>query len=246
VSAHSSGAPDSKHPIATALQSCAPSVPKKASVGWAQFAATFAQLEAPDVREKPARVLKLVLEAIYEEYAEENFANYNVRLEDIEQLIGVAMQYTDTNEFLTQLALLSNVEAEQDRPRDSDEESLKLTTIHQAKGLEFDTVFLIMLCDGLFPSGRSLEVEEALEEERRLFYVAITRAKKNLYLSYPIIRMAQGYSDFMQQKSRFLNELPTHLFQELVVKPANPWGAYHEPTSRRESDQEEFDQEDPF
>lgn len=242
TAAHNSVPPDSKHPIATALQSCAGSVPKKAAVGWAQFAATFAQLEAPDVREKPARVLKLVLEAIYEDYAEENFANYNVRLEDIEQLIGVAMQYTDTNEFLTQLALLSNVEAEQDRPRSEDDESLKLTTIHQAKGLEFDTVFLIMLCDGLFPSGRSLEVEEALEEERRLFYVAITRAKKNLYLSYPIIRMAQGYSDFMQQKSRFLNELPAHLMDEWMLKPANPWGAYSQPAPM----QQNADEGEPF
>jgi DNA helicase-2/ATP-dependent DNA helicase PcrA len=215
-------------------------VPKKASVGWAQFAATFAQIEAPDIRQKPARVLKLVLEAIYEEYAEENFANYNVRLEDIEQLIGVAMQYEDTNEFLTQLALLTNVEAEQDKPRDSDEESLKLTTIHQAKGLEFDTVFLIMLCDGLFPSGRSLENDDALEEERRLFYVGITRAKKNLYLSYPIIRTAQGYSDFMQQKSRFLTEVPAELMEEWILKPANPWGAYHEsPRSQQSGDEED-------
>jgi DNA helicase-2/ATP-dependent DNA helicase PcrA len=162
-----------------------------------------------------------------------------VRLEDIEQLIGVAMQYEDTNEFLTQLALLSNVEAEQDKPRDSDDESLKLTTIHQAKGLEFDTVFLIMLCDGLFPSGRSLDNEDALEEERRLFYVGITRAKKNLYLSYPIIRMAQGYSDFMQQKSRFLTELPSHLMEEWVLKPANPWGAYHEPPRAPQAEEDE-------
>src|SRR4030095_10700638 len=176
---------------------------------------------------KPARVLQLVLEAIYEEYAEENFANYSIRLEDIDQLINVASQYSDTNEFLTQLALLSNVEAEQDRPRDDDEETLKLTTIHQAKGLEFDTVFLIMLCDGLFPSGRSLEEVDNLEEERRLFYVGITRAKKQLYLSYPLIRMSAGYSgDFMQQKSRFLYELPKELLDEWVLKPANPWGAY--------------------
>jgi DNA helicase-2/ATP-dependent DNA helicase PcrA len=216
-----------KHRIATALQTCAKSVPKKATVIWAQFAATFAQIEAPEIREKPARVLKHVLEAIYEEYAEENFANYSIRLEDIDQLINVASQYNDTNEFLTQLALLSNVEAEQDRPRDEEDETLKLTTIHQAKGLEFDTVFLIMLCDGLFPSGRSLENDDALEEERRLFYVGITRAKKYLYLSYPIIRTAAGYSgDYMQQKSRFLNELPMELMEEWVLKPANPWGAY--------------------
>jgi DNA helicase-2/ATP-dependent DNA helicase PcrA len=239
VAAYRNIAADAKHPIATALQGCSSSVPKKAAVGWAQFVATFSQMEAPEVREKPARVLKLVLEAIYEEYAEENFANYNVRLEDIEQLIGVAMQYEDTNEFLTQLALLSNVEAEQDKPRDQDDESLKLTTIHQAKGLEFDTVFLIMLCDGLFPSGRSLENEDALEEERRLFYVGITRAKKNLYLSYPIIRTAQGYNDFMQQKSRFLTEVPNALMEEWILKPANPWGAYHEPPSSQSTDDEE-------
>ena len=245
ATAHGATIHEGKPPIATALQACAASVPKKAAVGWAQFAATFAQMEAAEVREKPARVLKLVLEAIYEDYAEENFANYNVRLEDIEQLIGVAMQYTDTNEFLTQLALLSNVEAEQDKPRDSDDESLKLTTIHQAKGLEFDTVFLIMLCDGLFPSGRSLEVEDALEEERRLFYVAITRAKKNLYLSYPIIRMAQGYTDFMQQKSRFLNELPAHLFEEWVLKPPTPWGAYNQPAQQQFGSPETSDEE-PF
>jgi DNA helicase II / ATP-dependent DNA helicase PcrA len=219
---------------------CGKSVPKKAAVNWAQFSATFAQIEAPAVREKPALVLRHVLEAIYEEYAEENFANYSIRLEDIDQLINVASQYSDTNEFLTQLALLSNVEAEQDKPRDDEDETLKLTTIHQAKGLEFETVFLIMLCDGLFPTGRSLENDDAIEEERRLFYVGITRAKRNLYLSYPIIRTAQGYSgDYMQQKSRFLNELPMELLDEWVLKPANPWGAYSSPGLSSRTEEEE-------
>jgi DNA helicase II / ATP-dependent DNA helicase PcrA len=232
--------PETPHRIATALQSCAKSIPKKAAVAWAQFAATFAQIEAPGVREKPALVLRNVLEAIYEDYAEENFANYSIRLEDIDQLINVASQYDDTNEFLTQLALLSNVEAEQDRPRESEEETLKLTTIHQAKGLEFETVFLIMLCDGLFPTGRSLENDDAIEEERRLFYVGITRAKKNLYLSYPIIRTAQGYTgDYMQQKSRFLNELPMDLLEEWILKPPNPWGAYGSAPAKT-------NEEDPF
>jgi DNA helicase-2/ATP-dependent DNA helicase PcrA len=202
-------------------------VPKKAAVDWAQFAATFAQIEAEDVRMKPAQVLSLVLEAVYEEYAKENFANYSQRLEDIDQLINVASQYNDTSEFLTQLALLSNVEADQDKPRDDDEETIKLTTIHQAKGLEFEVVFLIMLCDGLFPTGRSFDEPDNLEEERRLFYVGITRAKKQLYLTYPLIRMAQSYAgDFMQQKSRFLYELPGQLLDEWVIKPSNPWGAY--------------------
>ena len=143
--------PESGHLVATALQKCAGSVPKKAAVPWAQFATTFSQIEAEEVRHKPADVIQLVVEAVYEEYAEENFANYSIRLDEIEQLGNYARGFTDTNEFLTQLALLSNLEVGQgEKPRTEDDESLKLTTIHQAKGLEFTAVFLIMLCDGLF------------------------------------------------------------------------------------------------
>ena len=108
-------------------------------------------------------------------------------------------------DFLAQLALLTNVEAEDDQPANADDERLKLSTIHQAKGLEFDVVFVIMLCDGLFPSARSLETGDAdgEEEERRLFYVAITRARNELYLSYPLIRAMPGSSgDMMQHPSR--------------------------------------------
>jgi DNA helicase-2/ATP-dependent DNA helicase PcrA len=221
--------PEDKHPIATALQGCAKMVSKKTTVAWAQFATTFAQIEAPDVRNKPAVVLNLVLEAMYEEYAEDNFANYSIRLDEIDQLINFAQTFTDTNDFLTQLALLSNLQADDDRPRDDDKESIKLTTIHQAKGLEFEVVFLIMLCDGLFPTARSLENDENLEEERRLFYVGITRAKKELYLSYPIIRMSQGYSgDIMQQKSRFLAEIPLELLDQWTLKPRNPWAGFRQ------------------
>ena len=97
-----------------------------------------------------------------------------------------------------------------------DSEKIKLSTIHQAKGLEFDAVFVIMLCDGLFPSSRSMESDEGEEEERRLFYVAITRAKTELYLSYPLIRASFSNSggDGMQQPSRFLSEIPRELLNE--------------------------------
>ena len=64
---------------------------------------------------------------------------------------------------------------------------LRLSTIHQAKGLEFEVVFVIMLCEGAFPSARSIEVLDGEEEERRLFYVAVTRARSQLYLSYPLL-----------------------------------------------------------
>jgi DNA helicase II / ATP-dependent DNA helicase PcrA len=221
------GAPDTaainasvETPCAFRLQRCSTQVPKKAAVAWAQFVATIAQLEGKEVRGNASSMLRLVLEAGYEDYLEENYANYRSRLEDLEQLAVFARQFPTIHDFLTQLALLTNVEAEDDKPRSNDDEQLRLSTIHQAKGLEFDVVFIIMLCDGLFPSGRSLESQEGEEEERRLFYVAITRARNELYLSYPLIRAGYGAGgDLVQHPSRFLHEIPKDLIEEWNLRP---------------------------
>jgi DNA helicase-2/ATP-dependent DNA helicase PcrA len=197
--------------IAAALQSCAKSVPTKAATAWAQLVATISQLESEAVRKSAAKMLRLVIDAGYDDYLKETYDNYQRRLDELQQLAEFAFQFGSVEDFLTQLALLTNVEAEED-PHD-DTEKIKLSTIHQAKGLEFDVVFAIMLCDGLFPSARSMESAEGEEEERRLFYVAITRAKNELYLCYPLIRASFGNSggDGMQQPSRFLSEIPEDL-----------------------------------
>jgi DNA helicase-2/ATP-dependent DNA helicase PcrA len=206
---------NNQHPIAAALQGCAESVPKKTILAWANFATTISQLEAPDVRKDVSKMIRLVIEAGYEDHLKENYANYRSRLEDLEQLAVFARQFENVEDFLTQLALLTNVEAEDEQPASKDDERIKLSTIHQAKGLEFDVVFIIMLCDGLFPSSRSLETDAGEEEERRLFYVAITRARDELYLCYPLIRATPGSGgDFMQQPSRFLQEIPGELLEE--------------------------------
>jgi DNA helicase-2/ATP-dependent DNA helicase PcrA len=202
-------------PVAVTLQRCGGSISKKSAVAWAQFVATIAQLEAVDVRDNAAKMITLVLEAGYEDYLKENYDNYRSRVEDLEQLASFARQFSGVQDFLSQLALLTNLEAEEEKPAESDEEQMRLSTIHQAKGLEFDVVFVIMLCDGLFPSERSLESVDGEEEERRLIYVAITRAKNELYLSYPLIRSnpsAEG--DYMQRPSRFLQEIPPELLEE--------------------------------
>ena len=203
-------------PIATALQKCAAKVPKKAAAAWAQFTPTIAQLEAQPVRSQPARMVKLVLEAGYEDYLEETYPNFRARLEDLEQLAAYSQQFKGPEDFLAQLALLTNIEADVAAPKNNDEEQVRLSTIHQAKGLEFDVVFLIMLCDGLFPSARSLETVDDEEEERRLFYVAVTRARNELYLTYPLVRFTPGGygGDPMQQPSRFLGEIPPDLLDE--------------------------------
>ncbi|MGD0252264.1 MAG: UvrD-helicase domain-containing protein [Verrucomicrobiota bacterium] len=202
--------------LAAALQSCSKSVPAKATTAWKQFVETISQLEDETVRNSAAKMLRLVIDSGYDDYLKENFANYRTRLEDFEQLAVFAYQFNSVEDFLTQLALLTNVEAEGDRAAKSDAEQIRLSTIHQAKGLEFDAVFVIMLCDGLFPSARSMENDEGEEEERRLFYVAITRAKSELYLIYPLIRASFSNSggDPMQQPSRFLSEIPKSLLNE--------------------------------
>ncbi len=211
--------------LAIALQKCVKNVPKKAGTAWAQFSATVSQLEAPDVRNSAEKMIRLSVEAGYEDYLKETFPNYRARMEDIDQLASFALQFPSLGDFLSQLALLSNIEAEDDRVANDDTEQIKLSSIHQAKGLEFEVVFVIMLCDGLFPSSRSTESTDGEEEERRLFYVAITRARNELYLSYPLIRMTPGGTgDFMQVPSRFLKELPPDLIDEWDLKPFNPYG----------------------
>lgn len=210
-------------PVATRLQRCAAQVPKKAAVAWAQFTATMAQLEAPEVKGKTAKLIQIVVEAGYEDHLKAEYTNFRSRLEDLEQLASFSRQFNTLEEFLTQLALLTNIEAEDEKPTEDSSEQIRLSTIHQAKGLEFRIVFIIMLCDGLFPSARSLDMAEGEEEERRLFYVAVTRAKDELYLSYPLIRPMQSGGDMIQQASRFLNELPENLREEWNLRPYDPY-----------------------
>jgi DNA helicase II / ATP-dependent DNA helicase PcrA len=177
------------------------------------------------VRGQPSKMIQTVVEAGYDEYLEANFTNFGNRLDDLEQLASFALQFQGTDDFLTQLALLTNLETEAEQRASRDEESLRLSTIHQAKGLEFEVVFVMMLCDGLFPSGRSLDTPEDEEEERRLFYVAVTRAKNELYLSYPLMRLTAGFGgDYLQQPSRFLKELPADVYEEWQLRPHTAYG----------------------
>jgi DNA helicase-2/ATP-dependent DNA helicase PcrA len=215
-----SGATSAGHGAASRLQSCVAGLPKKSSAAWVQFSATIEQLEEEGVRGNASEMIRLVIEAGYEDHLKENYANYRSRLEDLEQLAVFAQQFATIEDFLTQLALLTNLDTDEDRPVTNDDEQLRLSTIHQAKGLEFDVVFVIMLCEGLFPSARSLESQDGEEEERRLMYVAITRARNELYLSYPLVRAGYGTSgDSLQHPSRFLREIPENLIEEWNLRP---------------------------
>ena len=212
--------PRTNTPIAIALQDSIARVPKKSVLNWAQFTATISQFENESDRKSAAKMLRLVIDAGYDDYLKETYDNYERRIEELQQLAEFAFQFGSVEEFLTQLALLTNVEAEDDQDSKSDAEKIRLSTIHQAKGLEFEVVFVIMLCDGMFPSARSMDSTDGEEEERRLFYVAITRAKNELYLSYPLIRGGFGNSgsDAFQSPSRFLSEIPKPLLNDWNLK----------------------------
>jgi DNA helicase-2/ATP-dependent DNA helicase PcrA len=150
-----------------------------------------ADAEAP----VPLLAIKLFLETFhYFEYLETNFINADEREENIAELVAFASEFANLHELLERLSLLQAVDEIGTKPQEGKEVSLM--TIHLAKGLEFDTVFIVGAAEGFLPHGRSLADEASIEEERRLMYVAMTRARKRLTISFYGI------------PSRFISEIP--------------------------------------
>jgi DNA helicase-2/ATP-dependent DNA helicase PcrA len=191
-------------------------VPSKSRKAWEQLAHTLDEIAPKRQPLPPAEMLRSVVEAVYDEFAKANFPNYEQRREDLQTLINFSRQYQSAADFLDQLALLTNLEHESIASRE-ETELVTLTSVHQAKGLEWKVVFVIWMADGKFPSVRSLETDESVEEERRLFYVAVTRAKDELYLTYPQLQLGSNYGEMFQRPSRFLLEVPGELLEEWEV-----------------------------
>jgi DNA helicase-2/ATP-dependent DNA helicase PcrA len=199
-------------------------VPAKARDDWKKVAETLNQLRKLEPK-RAAEMIEQVVEGFYASYLKVKYPNARAREEDVHQLAAFAMQFETIDDFLSQLALLTNLEAEDASLLASNEqEFLRLSTVHQAKGQEWRAVFVIGLCDGMFPLARSLDNLEGEEEERRLFYVAVTRAKDELYLTYPLFRMTGGDTGGFQRPSRFLAELPKTHYQEFSIRhPSGHW-----------------------
>jgi DNA helicase-2/ATP-dependent DNA helicase PcrA len=190
-------------------------VPAKSRQAWQQCVYTLDELAPGGRLAPPTQMIQSVMEAIYDDYARAKFPNYDLRREDLNTLANFARQYESTQAFLDQLALLTSLDS--NAASADEKERVTLSSVHQAKGLEWKAVFVIWLADGKFPAGRSLENPDAIEEERRLFYVAVTRARDELYLSYPCMSFNQGYGDPLQRPSRFLAEVPKELVEEWQV-----------------------------
>lgn len=144
------------------------------------------------------------------------------RLENLEELVNAAADYDKQEEnglrdFIDHAALISDTDRYDSSAR------VTLMTVHMAKGLEFPVVFLVGLEDGVFPHMRSLSDPKELEEERRLAYVAVTRAEKVLYVTHAMRRRAYG-EDLAAEPSQFLNEMPLELIEDL--SPGSSWLSY--------------------
>jgi DNA helicase-2/ATP-dependent DNA helicase PcrA len=153
------------------------------------------------------RMILSVMDAHYADYAESAFANVETRLEDLKQFAEFAARYDGLEHFLSDLALVAGMAAEGISPGEPPEEKMTLSTIHQAKGLEWHAVFILWLADGRFPQAISLRTPEEEEEERRLFHVATTRAMDQLYLCHPQVEEPHEGPRRMLRPSRFLTEL---------------------------------------
>ncbi|MBX7209593.1 MAG: ATP-dependent helicase [Verrucomicrobiaceae bacterium] len=198
-------------------------VPKKAKATWDQFAYTLDELLDPEGRPAPpAAMIRSIVEGVYADYMKAKFNNFEQREQDLDQLSSYSDRFDDTFEFLTQLALVSGVDADNNDPAATpgERDAVTLTTAHQAKGLEWQAVFAVWLADGMFPHKRAIEGddEESIEEERRLFYVTVTRAKDELYLTYPVIHHQARDGDVLQRPSRFIKDVPSALMEQWNVR----------------------------
>lgn len=179
----------------------------------------FHDLTVRQEQEAPGDMIAAVLDNGYTDYLKYNYPNYDARLEDISQLMNFSTKYQSLESFLSELSLMSGVSGEEIIAAPQEDEKIILSTIHQAKGLEWKIVFIIWCAEGRFPNPKALE-EGALEEERRLFYVAATRAMDELYLCYPLLAFEKQVGHIILKPSRFISELRSGDYEEWQIGDA--------------------------
>lgn len=217
-----------RHPWEALISISAEFIPRRAQAAWQDFLALLETLREPARAQAPGAQIEAVLDGGYVDYLRATYTNAEARLEDLRQLATFAARYRSAEAFLSEVALISterfslrdglygeDILAGGDR-----DEYLLLSSIHQAKGLEWRVVFLIWVANGRFPTARALRDDEALEEERRLFYVALTRAKDELYLCYPLLGR-ERHRTVILSPSPFVQEVDESLMEQWTISVAD-------------------------
>jgi DNA helicase-2/ATP-dependent DNA helicase PcrA len=184
-------------------------LPKGALPGLEQCRRLFQGLLTLAPEPAPEAVIEFILNNGYHDYLLATFTDADGRVDDLVQLANFSARFDSMAAFLNEMALLTGVREEDEDSDAGGEGKIVLSTIHQAKGLEWKAVFLIWCADGMIPLARALNDPDGEEEERRLFYVATTRAKDHLYLSYPTVEYSRGGGYVPVRPSRFIKELTT-------------------------------------
>ena len=182
-------------------------LPSRAKKSFHELRTLLLELTAPSMAGDPQALFEHILSQGYEVHLRAAAENADSRVEDIRQLGHFAAKFDDVPAFLQELELVESVAAQDLQRGGRSDECLVLSTVHQAKGLEWKAVFVLGLSDGMFPLARSLQSEDDVEEERRLFYVAVTRAKDLLYLCHPQWGRDRERSRVLLRPSRFIQEV---------------------------------------
>ena len=190
---------------------------KRSHEGYAIFERDWREFEKKE--KHPAVLLNHLVEGPYRRMLEEKYDEPNARIKDLEQMrLFAERQGKNLERFLAEASLQESYAADAQKDK-SEDERVVLSTIHQAKGLEWERVFVINLVDGEFPNERASKEIGGMEEERRLFYVASTRAKRQLVLSYSIMG---GF--YVNQRSPFLDEVAKHIVNAHMGRRTNDGG----------------------
>jgi len=195
-------------------------LPAPAKPFFTRFQQDLRRLFEASREQPPNAVVNAVLETGYADYLQARYEAAPSRSEDIQQLAVFARAYQTLQALLSELVLLGELYGQDVAAGPTgDLERVVLSSVHQAKGLEWRVVFVMRMCEGEFPSTMALREPDGEEEERRIFYVATTRAKDELYLTHPLIDLGlRGSGGLLLQPSRFLQELPFMLYEQAVIE----------------------------
>jgi len=188
-------------------------LPAKKAANIVPLFRTLEKLRSSMLAKKPSDIVEEVIR-YYKPVLKDKYDDFSKREKDLEHFQYLSGQYSNLEDFISDMALEPpDASVEGMYKNNSDDEALTISTIHSAKGLEWDTVFIIGAVDGRFPSAYSFNSEEEMDEELRLMYVAATRAKNNLYITYPVDMYDYSMNMVLSKPSRFLDGIPDDVLE---------------------------------